>query len=225
MKTSILQVREIVRKLLEAKSTFDDPAWNDLEYNTGFMRGHIIELEEWLEQNPDITNVSLYKVGSNNVVFKVVFRGVLAVARFSSDRREMTSMHELENLARKLPARFRKHFPEIFDSVTVETSPTMLGLDHPRKGSAVAGKTFYGNIVERLELLPAEMSKIEFPWETEKDSNLQTHPNSRAREFHEFLAEFEKSGSRWMDLRADNVMIRPSTGDMVIVDPGMFEFV
>jgi len=49
------------------------------------------------------------------------------------------------------------------------------------------------------------------------------HTSSAVREFYDFLKALEGAGMSWRDLHTDNFMMRKSTGDLVVVDPGMFD--
>ena len=65
-----------------------------------------------------------------------------------------------------------------------------------------------------------EMSSS-FPGEVSEDTS---RVSSDLTSFHDFLKSLSKEGIHWADLsRGDNVMIRPSTGDLVLTDVGLFE--
>lgn len=51
----------------------------------------------------------------------------------------------------------------------------------------------------------------------------KNHPSSKVKEFMEFLEALEAEGMSWDDLHTGNFMVRRSTGDFVVVDPGFFE--
>jgi hypothetical protein len=48
------------------------------------------------------------------------------------------------------------------------------------------------------------------------------NPSSKVREFYEFLLALKNAGMTWVDLHIDNYMMRKGTGDLVVVDPGLF---
>lgn len=51
----------------------------------------------------------------------------------------------------------------------------------------------------------------------------QHHPASSVREFYDFLLALHNVGMSWSDLHSENFMMRKGTGDLVVVDPGLFE--
>ncbi len=55
------------------------------------------------------------------------------------------------------------------------------------------------------------------------DSLGRSHPSAKVREFVEFLQALGDAGMVYADLHTDNFMVRRSTGDLVVVDPGAFE--
>ena len=57
-----------------------------------------------------------------------------------------------------------------------------------------------------------------------KRAAISTFPSKQVKKFYEFLGILESIGVTYDDLHTDNFMIRPSTGDIVIVDPGFFNF-
>lgn len=46
--------------------------------------------------------------------------------------------------------------------------------------------------------------------------------SSKVQEFYEFLLALKNAGMTWSDLHVDNYMMRKGTGDLVVVDPGLF---
>lgn len=53
---------------------------------------------------------------------------------------------------------------------------------------------------------------------------VMSHPSKQLRKFYDFLQALKKYGVTYRDLHEDNIMQRPKTGDIVIVDPGLFRF-
>lgn len=56
------------------------------------------------------------------------------------------------------------------------------------------------------------------------DSIIASHPSKAIKRFYEFLKVLKKNGVSYSDLHTGNFMVRPSTGDIVVVDPGLFRF-
>lgn len=57
-----------------------------------------------------------------------------------------------------------------------------------------------------------------------KDINAGFHSSSKVREFYDFLLTLRSYGAQWGDLHNENFMQRNPSGDLVIVDPGLFTF-
>jgi serine/threonine protein kinase len=57
----------------------------------------------------------------------------------------------------------------------------------------------------------------------EEASESTKRVSSDLESFLDFLKALDKEGVKWYDLREDNVMVRPSTGDLVLTDVGLFE--
>ncbi len=51
----------------------------------------------------------------------------------------------------------------------------------------------------------------------------ERHVSRAVREFYDFLLKLQEAGMTWSDLHTDNFMMRKSTGDLVVVDPGLFK--
>lgn len=61
------------------------------------------------------------------------------------------------------------------------------------------------------------------PMSSYDENLLATHSSSRKiRQFIEFLQALAAVGFRWQDMHIENFMQRGTTGDLVVVDPGMF---
>ena len=56
------------------------------------------------------------------------------------------------------------------------------------------------------------------------DSIVASHPSKAIKKFYEFLKVLKNNGVSYSDLHTGNFMVRPSTGDIVVVDPGLFRF-
>jgi len=62
------------------------------------------------------------------------------------------------------------------------------------------------------------------PTQSRQQSRMpDNHVSAKVREFYEFLQALEESGMKHGDLHTGNFMVRRSTGDFVIVDPGYFD--
>jgi hypothetical protein len=55
-----------------------------------------------------------------------------------------------------------------------------------------------------------------------RNSMARGHSSRKVREFYEFLEALSDVGMTWGDLHTGNFMVRRSTGDFVVVDPGYF---
>lgn len=61
------------------------------------------------------------------------------------------------------------------------------------------------------------------PMSSYDENLLATHSSSKKiRQFVEFLQALAAVGFRWQDMHIENFMQRRTTGDLVVVDPGMF---
>ncbi len=57
---------------------------------------------------------------------------------------------------------------------------------------------------------------------TKNKTVADVHPSKKVREFYDFLKELQDLGLEWADMHTDNFMVRRSTNDLVVVDPGFF---
>ena len=64
----------------------------------------------------------------------------------------------------------------------------------------------------KRELVPADQS----------NDPVMDYGSKKFRDFHNFLRALAEAGLPWADLHEDNFMVRPGTGDIVVVDPGQF---
>lgn len=90
----------------------------------------------------------------------------------------------------------------------------------------------YNDISEfmhRLHYPLANVLKERFPEEIDQydaspTSSMQYSTLPESRSVVEFLEELKRMGVNWKDLHGANLMQRPKTKDIVISDPGLFEF-
>lgn len=69
----------------------------------------------------------------------------------------------------------------------------------------------------------AKMIRAEvIPLTRGRDHLARSHPHKKVQEFAEFLQALGEAGILYDDLHTGNFMVRRSTGDFVIVDPGYF---
>ncbi len=55
-----------------------------------------------------------------------------------------------------------------------------------------------------------------------RNNMARSHSSGKVREFFDFLEALSDVGMEWSDLHTGNFMVRRSTGDFVVVDPGYF---
>jgi serine/threonine protein kinase len=101
--------------------------------------------------------------------------------------------------------------------------------DIPVGLSRLVAKTFYSLKERAKESFPENYdSHSNIPTEIEELGKSKRKPDSSFKELPEFktiiemLEELYQRGVLWSDLHAGNIMMRPSTGDLVITDVGNF---
>lgn len=85
-----------------------------------------------------------------------------------------------------------------------------------------------GNITAYLTdyTVPHSLTNLKL-FKTKKtfDAAIKSHPDTKAQKLYEFLNYLhDEMGISWEDVHTGNFMVRPNTGDYVIVDPGKFQF-
>jgi len=80
--------------------------------------------------------------GQHNVVLDVAYKGKRAAARISNDYSQVSSLLEFVAHAKKMPAKYHKHFPRVYTTFEVEVE-SEYNLEH-----------LYGAVVEMLDPMP-----------------------------------------------------------------------
>jgi hypothetical protein len=91
---------------------------------------------------------SFIDAGSYNQVYEVAKNGKRYAARLSEDVAEQSAMFDLNDIKSKMPERYKKHFPEIIDTLN-------LSIKDPNSGKEV--KKYFGTVVEFLHPLNSDL--------------------------------------------------------------------
>jgi len=86
----------------------------------------------------------------------------------------------------------------------------------------VESKPYYIFNKELLDALKGAVIPTDPTWLRGRSRIPGNHVSAKVREFYEFLQALEESGMKHGDLHTGNFMVRRSTGDFVVVDPGYF---
>lgn len=80
---------------------------------------------------------------------------------------------------------------------------------------------FFADVIDELFDYTIPVSKTHKNPEI-VNSKIESHPSSQVKKLYNFLNFLARRGVDWEDLHTNNFMMRPSTEDLVVTDPGFF---
>jgi hypothetical protein len=120
---------------------------------------------------------------------------------------------KINNVDKELKTLFDMLLHTVFDIVQQDKTPKAIQLVN---GMVLAIKKNILKLTEEQHIFPIGVDKSE---ELELSRKFPG-----AESLIELLEKLKKIGINWYDLHGENLMQRPKTGDIVISDPGLFEF-
>jgi len=194
------------------------------EHNIQYFYGAVVEmldpLPPGLEFDLDFQSIK-GKLQRARVSALMADNWVLeGIIQDSSERRDVQA--ELLHLYEES---IRPHLLSWVNKSLIEFDDWMNGLidKHTSGMSQSESKPYYIFNRGLLEALKGAVIPHEPTSSRQRSRMPDNHPSAKVREFYEFLQALEGSGMKYGDLHTGNFMVRRSTGDFVIVDPGYFD--
>lgn len=163
------------------------------------------------------SEIGYIDAGAYGAVFEVLYKKKRAAMKITSTSGDAYSYERLFRMQDKLPNFVKRSLPKIYEFTKIK----------------LGGTTQYVTIMEFLQPLSKSFKDYfydAFPWGGRAHPGQKTpftmFEDPRLNHLLLSLRWLTQHGflHRWEDVHDDNVLLRPSTGDIVVADVGMFDW-